>query len=251
MRFETLEKDIVRNKELFDKEFSNEIKLVKNNLDRQMEILDLYLKVVVYDPYAISEKHTNMSLGVIYKNLLSIYAALKLTEQGLYGSARMIFRNIYEGLVISKTVAIKKSDIMLAKWENGEDINLRMEVFRSIKTPNSEALKEYWGILCSYNHATTYSQQVGLEYEDGRNEIAFNVACLEILLDMNYHVLNSYVANKSIQYYAEFMADTRGKGSFSTMKKGIRSQIRVMRKIFNKTPRRIVIDFSRKWTFKK
>lgn len=109
--------------------------------------------------------------------------------------------------------------MLLKRWESGEDVSLRKDIFRDLLSPNSDEIKEYWKLMCEFTHGTVYSQQVVLKFDDKVNELTFNKVCIKMLLDMNCHVLNTYVANRSIQYYTEFAVDIEERGRFKKSKK--------------------------------
>ncbi|MFT3985201.1 MAG: hypothetical protein QM697_14945 [Lachnospiraceae bacterium] len=250
MRIDDIEKLLSDNAIKFEQQFCDDIGIIKNNLSKQFDMVLLYINVIASDPYAEADDYTSISITAIYKNLISIYSALDLTRQGMYGSARIIFRNIFEYLILAKTVAIKEEYSLLKKWEHGENISLRIDVFRDLVSPNSDEIKEYWKLMCEFTHSTVYSQQIILKFEDIINELMFNMVCIKMLLDMNYHVLNTYIANRSIQYYTEFMMDIEEKGSFKKAKQDIREQINIMRKSLKNLPKKVVNDFCKKWIFR-
>lgn len=251
MQIDKIENLLRDNIKKFELMFCDDINIIKSNLNKQFDMIFLYMHIIDSDSYAETDEYTSMSMTAIYKNLISIYSALDLTRQGLYGSSRIIFRNVFEFLILSKAVAIKEDNLLLKRWESGEDVSLRKDIFRDLLSPNSDEIKEYWKLMCEFTHGTVYSQQVVLKYDDIVNELTFNIVCIKMLLDMNYHVLNTYVANRSIQYYTEFAVDIEERGRFKKSKKDIRNQINIMRKTLEKLPLKVVRDFCKKWVFKK
>lgn len=242
--------ELENNKNNFEIEFEDEIYLIKKNLSCQFDLLNLYITVLVRDPYAEPDEHTRISLIALYKNLISLYSTIELTSQGLYGPARIIFRNIYEYLIISKSVAIRKDNTLLDKWETGKNISLQREIFSKVITPNSLAMRQFWDLLCKLTHGTIHSMQVMLRYDGIKEDLYVNIAFMKMLLDMNYHVLNTYVANRSIQYYTKFAVDIGNEGEFKSQKQEIRKQILAMRKSLNELSKKTVLDFCKSWTFR-
>jgi len=240
----------VENRRKIENKHPEDIHIIMNTYNTQMELLQLYLLVLDSDPYVEPDEFSSMIFTAIYKNYISLYSALDLTLQGFYGAARILFRNVYEFLIISKAVAIRKDIGLLEKWKNGDDISLRKEVFSRVKKPKSLEMQNLWKTLCEFTHGTIYSQQVKLEYNEIKNEVKFNFVCMKMLLDMNYHVLNSYAANSSIQYYAKFMSDLHETDTLKNKKKEIRTQISSIRKTLLKEPKRVILDFISKWEFK-
>ena len=213
------------------------------NINLQFDLLNCYTKTLTYDPYAQGENYTIMILSAIYKNLLSFCSALELTRRGECGSARMIFRNIYENLVISKYISIQKDNILLNKWENGEDILINKEIFRKIKKPDSKELKEFWNSLCAYVHGTVYSQQVDLEFNNLKNDFNLNFVFIKILLCMNYHVMNSYALTRNLKYYTKTTLDYLEDGLYQKKITKMREEIKKIKKGLLKDPQKIIYDF--------
>lgn len=245
-----LHETILDNKDKVENAMDYETSQINQSLNTQFELCMLYLKVRKNDPYVVEENYTSMLFTAVFKNYISISSAFDLTLQGLYGSARILLRSAFEFLIIAKTIAIRNDNQLLNKWNDGENISLKTEVFGNIISPNSTEIKQFWKALCKYTHATINSQQILFEYEKIENDIKINLVLIKMLLVMNYHVLNTYAANRSIQYYTKFAVDTAGDGLFDSYKREIRQQIDEMRKTLLKDPKRVVFDFSLKWVFK-
>lgn len=227
--------------------FAEDINIIIKNLNKQCDLLLCYFSTLIHDPYAHGEAYTEMIFSAIYKNLLSLCSALELTRNGQCGSARMIFRNIYENLIISKFISIKKDNVMLNKWEKGEDISVNKEIFKNIKKPNSDELKDFWKSLCCYVHGTVYSQQIGLKFNELENDINLNFVFIKILLCINYHVMNTYALNQNLKYYTKFGLDCVENGLYNKKISEIRYEINVIKKSLLRAPRRIIYDFCLKW----
>lgn len=206
--------NVNKNNEMCDQEFAWDIHLIELNLNMQYDIFSHYFITLIKDPYAHGEKYTEMIFSAIFKNLLSLISALDLTRKGQCGSARMIFRNVYENLIISKYIALQKDYVLLKKWEDGEDISIAKEIFRKIKYPNSEELKEFWKILCCYIHGTVYSQSIYMKFDQLKEDMDLNFVFIQMLLCMNYHVMNSYALNQSLKYYTKFALNCTEQGSY-------------------------------------
>lgn len=249
MLTETINKITIENKIQIETDYDVDIKSIIETYNTQTELLLLYLSALKNDPYVKADAYSSIIFTAIYKNYISLYTALDLTLQGLYGAARILFRNIYEFLIISKTIASRKDDELLRKWNNGEEISLNRDVFSRVIKPKSLEMKILWKTLCEYTHGTIYSQQVKLEYQEIKNEIKMNFVCLKILVDINYHVMNIFAANASIQYYAKFISDLHTIDFLKDKKKEIHAQISLIRKTLSEKPKRAVLDFISKWEF--
>lgn len=64
-------------------------------MNKQFEMIFLYMNTIVSDSYAETDEYTSMSMTTIYKNLISIYSTLDLIRQGLYGSSRVCGLSIF------------------------------------------------------------------------------------------------------------------------------------------------------------
>jgi hypothetical protein len=226
-------------------EYSEIIELIKSNIEKQSDLIFLYANAS-YD-HSHDDKLAKTAFGAVYKNCVSLYSILELTLQGLYGPARVIFRNIYEYLVLSKTVSIINDNTLLNKWENGEAISLRKHVFNRMLKPKSNELMELWDLFNKYTHGTIYSQQICLEYNSIKIEIQFNLVCIIMLLDMNYHVVNSCIANNSIQYHTRYYMDDI---EFKQIKRTIRTQVKIIREVLPDALKRAISDFNSTWILK-
>lgn len=243
-QMEDFSKKVSRNSSI---EFKEEIDLIRSNIDNQYDILNYYISTKTFDPYARVANYTVMILSANFKNILSLYNALELTVSGQCGASRMLFRNIYENLAISKYISISKNSCLLSKWENGDEISVGNEIFRKIKSPRSYVLSEFWRNLCCYVHGTVFSSQVDFLYDNLRKEIKLNLAFIEILLYLNYHVMNSYAVGNRLKYYTKFGLDCVEDGLYDKKIKNIRKEVNLIRKRLYKDSKKIVYDFCLKW----
>lgn len=251
MKLMSFEKALSEAQQNIELNYDIEINRIKEAIDAQFDLIEFYISSIVYDPYTDCDSYTNILFSFIYKNYVTLYSTFDLTTRGFYGSARMLFRNIYENLVISKTIAITKDEVLRLRWENGSQISLKSQIFNKVISPSSEAMKEFWADLCKFTHATIDSQQMLFDYQNLKNEVAVNYAIIKLLIIMNYHVLNSYAANRSIQYYTAYAIDiAEGSNAFNEKKQNIRKQVDSLRKSLVNLPRQAAIDFTRKkWLF--
>lgn len=245
--FKQISMNVKNNYKMSKLEFIKDINIIIMNLNKQYDLLSSYIATMMHDPYAHGEEYTEMIFSAVYKNLLSLCSALELTRNGQCGSARMIFRNIYENLIISKYISIKKDYVMLKKWENGEDISVNREIFKNIKKPNSNELKEFWKSLCCYVHGTVFSQQIVLKFDELKNDINLNFVFIKILLCINYHVMNTHALNQNLKYYTKFGLDCVESGLYNKKIKEIRNEINIIKNDLLRDPKKIIYDFCLKW----
>ena len=191
-------------------ELDNELKKVSNQInvayqemfnhfkeiiDYELEIINLNFIVLDYK----SNYFTEIILSICYKNIISLISCIKLIEQGFLGSAKIIFRNIYENLVIGKMLGVTKDKELCNKWKSGTQISIKKDIFRKlIKTPSQESL-EFWEFLNKYTHATVHSQDFYLDVDN--KEIANCSSIITTLLVMNYTLINQFIS----KYYKHYL----------------------------------------------
>lgn len=185
------------------KKLSNEINATyqemfnhfKQIIDYEIEIISLNFIVLDYK----GNYFTEIILSICYKNIISLISCIKLIEQGFLGSAKIIFRNVYESLVIGKMLGITNDAELYNKWKSGTQISLKKDIFRKlVKTPSQESL-EFWEFLNKYTHATVHSQDFCLDIDD--KEIANCNSIITTLLVMNYTLINQFIS----KYYNHYL----------------------------------------------
>lgn len=155
-------------------------------LSEEMNLINM--NIIFYSSGIIGypDEFTRDIFTLAYKNLISLYSCIYLMKKGILGSARIIFRNIYENLLIDKYFSISKDIINFNKLKNGDQL--------SIKNKTSKESIEFWDILNKYTHDTVYAQDFDLYYDKSAIE---NCNCfLSVLLEMNYHILNTHISKK-------------------------------------------------------
>ena len=192
------------------------------------------------------EDFTQMAIVVISNNLDYIYAAFCLTQRGEYVAARVLFRNIYESLIILKTIVITSRQDL-----EGRIINLKWDIFKKIEHPKSKEMEELWVDLCRFCHGTIFSKQLSYDYHENRHDIGYNYVVLKMLLYMNYHVLNRYIFSDNMKAMADRnICDFDGL-SLKDKRKLLRDQLKLVKNGLRKVPQRVLIDFAKVWRFKK
>ena len=87
-------------------DFEYDIKFIEKTINLLDDILAAYTTAICLKGM-IKSKLAQISMAIIRKNIDYLYSTFLLTRQGMYGSARVIFRNIYESLIILKKEAIR------------------------------------------------------------------------------------------------------------------------------------------------
>ncbi|MCI6630850.1 MAG: hypothetical protein MSH20_08625 [Lachnospiraceae bacterium] len=230
-------------------DFAVQIANIEIILDLEEDMLASYYAIAYIEGKTFNE-FTQMSSAIINKNLDYIYAAFKLTQYGQYAAARTIFRNIYESLIILKTVALSDNQQLLADWMDGKDISMRKKIFGKIISPQSEEMKRLWNDLCKFCHGTVFSLQQSYDYNLIKTELQYNYVVLIMLLYMNYHVLNRYVFANNMKAMADRNICTSEDDMDTKEKRDLlRVKLKDSKHSLAKEPRKVLTDFSKVWKF--
>ena len=73
-----------------------------------------------------------MVFSIAFKNIVSIYTCFKLNSLGLYGQSNIIFRNIFENLIIGKFVMVTNSNKMYKRWREENEIQISNDIIKKI-----------------------------------------------------------------------------------------------------------------------
>lgn len=80
--------------------------------------------------------------NAFHTSLFHYWSALNLTKNGFVGSARPLFRLIFEGLLISKFCASQKSTELFDSWFAGDPyLSISRHVFNRINAPQISELQ--------------------------------------------------------------------------------------------------------------
>lgn len=145
----------------------------------------------------LTEIQSKIYYTILYKNLLTLFSALELCKKGLYGSANMLLRNVYEGLIIVKYTTLSEDRNLIDNWLNGKTIKFKESIFDKLKSPKSKAANKFWVTLCSLTHMTINAQQITIDkyYVNG------TIAIIKMLLIMNFDLFVHNVLDHSQDYY--------------------------------------------------
>lgn len=185
--------------------------------------------------------------SALLKNEFALYASLKLTNEGLFGSSRVLLRSVFEGLMIAKFASVSGSHSFIEKWKRGDTIYFSKAVLRKIEHPVFVELSTIWSMLCEFSHATVYSQQISIQYDDIEEELRSNYTLIMILASFSYHLLNRHFVTPSMCYY------TRRYGSWSDLNKAkikAKNVISIINSLLNKHSRAATREYSAKWQLK-
>ncbi|RAT97856.1 hypothetical protein [Brevibacillus sp. Leaf182] len=241
---EQIDKKINTNLTEIQKNFSNEITVFETMFN--IEYFIAIKHGAFLGRFVDEEEHTGLMWTAFGKNMISFYSAFDLTKRGLVGSARMLLRHILEFLIIAKFISISKNSILINKWHKGEDIWMNKDVFSKIKTKSPE-IEDFWKLLCQYAHGTIYSQQIELGWKENEREIRLNFIFLSMLMEMNYHLLNSHIINRSLEYYVS-QFDEREEMVF--YKNKIKEVFSHSKRSMLPEPKKVIRDYKMKWILK-
>lgn len=247
--------DIIHPIDQVDVIIDNNTTFIKDKFAKYIEItrkmidIECFLALKYITPLNSSmawpDKYTKIMWTSFTKNMYTIYSALDLTNKGLIGSARILMRYIFEFSIIGKYVSLSRDINFLSKWQNGDDISMRRHIFDKIDYPNSDALKGVWKLLCSYAHSTIYSQQMDLKIEENQKELNLNFIFFWMLLEMCYHLLNSHLYNRQIQYYVKLYDNNYDEVVF--LRDYINKLFKFTKTLMGQEPKRAIYDFKLTW----
>jgi hypothetical protein len=232
------------------------------HISRIEEILNIQYRIACHhaniwwlNPAAPMRRYRHLLpllFSTFHKNLFVFFAVIDLTLKGLYGPARSLCRHIFESLVISKFCSISKSDRILKKWVDDEPIYFTNGILNKITKPDPGPLKEFWQFLCEYAHPTQSSQQITLELVDEVIEATeYNFILLFMLLECNYHLLNTHLIDGVMEHQARFYSQGLV-GSYDVPKLRSRSRelFKESRKYLKSPGVSLVYTYRRKWVLK-
>lgn len=234
---------IIELQESLDKLSSEIIKTNKTMFNAFYTIIDQQLYLIYLNTIVMNYKNHDFAeimCSLCYKNLISIFSSIKLLKDGFLGTAKIIFRNVYESLLTGKLIGITNDYKYYEKWKTGEQFSMKKDIFSKLINEPSKEILEFWDILNKYNHSTIYAQD--FELEINKNEIENCNVFIFALLDMNFHLLNSFVS-KYYNYYLNYYF----KGSYTQRKKDLNSNLSIVRKTIDKRCKKVISEYKAEW----
>lgn len=223
---------------------SNEIQ------NKQTKMFMLYDNIIndmhelIYLNYILKNYKRNELINdvayLVYKNLITINSAILLIKNGYLGSAKIIFRNIYENLLIGKMFAITRNYNIYELWLNGKQISIRNEVFFKIKNEFSNDSLEFWNNLNKYNHGTIDSQK--FQYEFSSKLIGDCDNYISVFLAMNYHLLNRYVCG-----FRAYYLDLYFNNHYKNFKHRLKQLIKFSNSMLDPKCKKVLKDYCKNW----
>jgi hypothetical protein len=240
-----LKKSIDKNYELTTGAYSEIVNLIKSIFDAQQKIFKLYFWMTQADFHknSLSKK---ILCAAHLKNMNTIFSNIELTSYGLYGSSRILLRQIFEFLIIAKYSSLTHDEKFIEHWQNGGQIGIGKQVFQKIKIKEFEKIGKFWKILCDFNHATSLSNQIGLKYKYVKDEIVGDFAIILILLNCNYHMLTQHIIDTRMKYYGSYYFSTDNKNDIIKCRNLMKSS----RNFISNEGIAIIRFYISKWDFK-
>lgn len=185
--------------------FAVQIALNRRILDCQHALAGEYIWMIDTILGVSANRAVSLMAAVLHKNFFLLHAAHGLTRDGLFGPARTLLRPCFEGLAIAKYSAVAEDGGLLTRWTGGQQINVSVDVFSRLRTPDVSPLSQFWRVLCRYAHATVYSQQARADFSEGN--LGENFGLEAMLLHMNAHMLARHLLTSNLDYYAKRYAN--------------------------------------------
>lgn len=207
--------------------------------NHQLEIVNLNFVVLDYKNNDFSE----IILSLCYKNLISLISAVELIKKGFIGSSKIIFRNVYESLLIGKLIGVTEDKNYYDKWYNGKQFSMRRDVFQKLENKFSDESIEFWDILNKYTHSTIYSQR--FMFDTDSQELENCNTILTALVAMNYHLLNNFVS-RYYGYYLNYYGGQYYKELKASAKKRLSNAINMI----DPRCKKVIKDYNAKWILK-
>ena len=109
-----VDEELKNNKEKMNIREKKKLQVLRNLINIEYSIFEISIADFMFGMTTEEDAYLSME----YKMLVSLYTCLKLNEVSLYGEAKMIYRNIYETLIVLKGIRVKKSRKLFEQWYN-------------------------------------------------------------------------------------------------------------------------------------
>lgn len=210
------------------------------------ELFNYQLEIINLNFIYLDMKNNDFSeiiLSLCYKNIISLISANELIKKGFIGSSKIIFRNVYEGLLIGKLIGVTEDSKHYDNWYKGNQFSMKKDIFKKLENEPSRESIEFWDILNKYTHATIYSQSFMLEINEADIDNCNSI--ITTLLAMNYHLLNTFVS-KYYNYYLNYY----GGEFYKELKETSRKRLSHAVKMIDPRCKKVIQEYKAKWTLK-
>ena len=261
--------NIRNNKKLINKVFEKKIKLINKLIDYQTQLTSIFFQHLYMKDQLGEVYRKNV---VVNNSLLSLtnltYSIMIMLENSFYGSARVLLRQYFEYLIMSKFSEFDNDNI-LEKWQTKSNdstkfnINLSHDILNKLTGKNISEIRKMWKILSDVTHPTKYAQQVPFVLTSGNSiswikenflNMHFTFDLFFMLLCMNYHLLISNWGRKSRRWYMGYEKDPFGHWKIEMkIKEEIKSTTKEYYEnnkecpIANKNIKKVILQYKQNW----
>ena len=261
--------NIRNNKKLINKVFEKKIKLINKLIDSQTQLTSIFFQHLYMKDQLREVYKKNV---VVNNSLLSLtnltYSIMIMLENSFYGSARVLLRQYFEYLIMSKFSEFDNDNI-LEKWQTKSNdstkfnINLSHDILNKLTGKNISEIRKMWKILSDATHPTKYAQQVPFVLTSGNSiswikenflNMHFTFDLFFMLLCMNYHLLISNWGRKSRRWYMGYEKDPFGHWKIEMkIKEEIKSTTKEYYEnnkeypIANKNIKKVILQYKQNW----
>lgn len=249
-----------KNRKIIASKLDLQIKFAESILNNQCEIASHLIAVL---PFGFTgDRDDSLSiiainellLSCFHKNVISLYSALTLSVNGLYGAARPLLRNAYEWLIVGKFCNLSHDVKVLSSWNNHGVVYFTNGVLKKIEEPDNEIFKQFWTMLSQFTHATKYSIQgtIDVMEEDNFLNVNKNLVLITALLECNYHLLNTHLFNRDLEYLARVYVDNSdSRKSIAELRKNAKVLFKENKSAYGKSTISLVTSYKKKWKIMK
>ncbi len=249
-----------KNAELFSRINYPSIEGIRELLDIQCKIAAKFVGWWIAPGMPFRKGHrelTPLMFSLFHRNFFHVFSAMKLTLSGFYESARPLLRCTFESLMISKFCHICENDHVMKKWDSGQTVYFANSILKKIESPDTKPFYEFWALICEHSHATKNSMQdsIDLKSKDEQNNVKANLVMLNILLECNYHLLNTHLITKELAYMDKFYSTgfEPKLRDYDTpeLKKRAHIQFKKNRAFLSPESIKLIAAYKRQWIIKK
>lgn len=202
----------------------------------------------IFDPYYNVAEFERIIMQAFIKSSHLLYNVHTLIISGNYGTANLIQRQVFEFLLIGKYMSKKRDGGIANKWLDNNQFSVYKKIIKLLISPQKNNFNQFWNILCDFTHATTYSNQVGLNFKRNRIEIKKSYYFLLLLMRCNYHLLNSCFFNPRLIYRSSYFGEHRDENKELRVRAKV-INIKIYGK-FSKLGKSLIRDYESKWVLR-
>lgn len=226
-----------------------EIRLIQTLFDLQYEYVNHYVWMFQAPHIFILPDKLDVLFSAFHKNLIGMYSALKLAQDGFHGSAKFLLRHVFEYLVVSKFCVLSENNKIYESWKKEEVIYFSNGILSRIASPNNQEFKRFWSEINSVSHASRSSLQIDLDWNKEKEQIEYCFVVLHVLLECNYHLLNTHLISDSMKWHLKYHFSDSHKQVLD-IKKNINALFSISKKMISKSCRKLIFDYKKSWLVK-